>query len=180
MLLSLVGERDRLVHRGTELSMALLSDPQTSVLLRTLWRVKDKKVSPGRGNNKRPDFQELLTDVRLVVWLRQGSEETARPTLFARVQTALKRPHEVSRFGGLSLGESTHLVNEVREWRQEDMRNGRVLIPDNTGDLSLPIWPDHVSSQGTRWGQFRLKESVIEDQPDEQTWIRVKPPEINE
>jgi len=176
MLLSLVGEPDRLVHTGTELSMALLSEPQTSVLLRTLWRVKDKKVGPGLGNNKRPDFQELLTDVRLVVWLRPGSEETASPTLLARVRGALERPQEISRFGGLSLGESTHLVNEVREWRQGDIGTGRMLIPDNRGDLSLPIWADHVGSRGTRWGQFRLEGSLIETQPKEQTWISIKPP----
>jgi len=180
MLLSLVGEPDRLVHRGAELSIALVSEPEASVLLRTQWRVKDKAVGPGLGANKRPDFQELLSDVRVAVWLRPGSEETARPSLFARVQAALKRPQELSRFGGLSLGESTHLVNEVREWRGEDIGVGRVLIPDNRGDLSLPIWPDHVGSRGTRWGQFRLKESPIEAQPDEQTWISVKPPEISE
>jgi len=180
MLLSLVGEADRFVHKGAELSMALVSVPQSSIVLRTQWRIKDKAVGPGLGNNKRPDFQELLSDIRLAVWLRPGTEEKARPTLFARVKNAMERPQEVSRFGGLSLGESTHLVNEVRKWRQEDPSVGQILMPNNQGNLSLPIWPDHVGSRGTKWGQFRLKESLIEAQPDEQTWISVKPPEISE
>jgi CRISPR-associated protein Cas5t len=61
----------------------------------------------------------------------------------------------VSRFGGLSLGESTHLVDEVSDFEKVVSRHaGRVgqfyLISDR-GRLTLPVWVDHVGSAGTRY-----------------------------
>ncbi len=178
MLLSLVGEPDRLVHKGAEIAVALMSDPERSVVLRTLWRVKSYKDGPGLGNNKRPDFQELLTDIRLSLWIRKGTTEAAPTPLAQRLQSAFSKPGSVSRFGGLSLGESTHLVNEVREWRQDDQTTGRLLMPDNAGDLSMPIWPDHVGSKGTAWGQFSLREtSFLGGELPDHAWISVCPME---
>jgi CRISPR-associated protein Cas5t len=142
------------VHEGAELAMALLSEPSYSVVLRTLWRVKDRKQGPGLGNNRRPDFQELLTDTRLALWIREGADEQSKSSLASRVKEALQQPSNVSRFGGLSLGESTHLVNDVAILKDEAIR-GRLLMALDEGDLSLPIWPDHVGSI-TRWGQYRL------------------------
>jgi CRISPR-associated protein Cas5t len=37
MLLSLVGEPNRLAHQGCEIAVAVVSDPRRSVVLRTLW-----------------------------------------------------------------------------------------------------------------------------------------------
>src|SRR3712207_4042527 len=75
MLLSLVGEEDRRVHTGAEVALAMLTEPAISTVLRTSWRLKTK--SPlGMDENKRPDYQELLTDVRLALWVRQGAKET--------------------------------------------------------------------------------------------------------
>jgi CRISPR-associated protein Cas5t len=177
MLLSLVGEENRLAHPGAELAVALLSDPQRSVVLRTLWRLKDKKSAPGIGSNKRPDFQELLSDVRLSVWVRPGTDVRS-PSLCDRLNVALDRPADVRRFGGLSLGESTHLVNEVRLWRDSDPAEGRMLEQHDDGDLSLPVWPDHVGSIGTRWAQYRLTErGPLPDPLPESAWTRVVPPE---
>lgn len=179
MLLSLVGEPNRLVHLGAEVAVALLSEPYRSVVLRTLWRVKDPKVGPGLGNNKRPDFQELLSGIHLFVWVRQGANERTTPSLTARVAAALNAPADVMRFGGLCLGESTHLVDEIRPWRQGDPATGRVLLADKQGDLTLPIWPDHVGSQGTRWGQFKLNEMALHDRLPEPAWTTINPPEEN-
>jgi CRISPR-associated protein Cas5t len=149
------------------------------VVLRTLWRVKSSKEGPGLGNNRRPDFQELLTDVRLSVWVREGAAETAEPTLAQRLGCAVRSPASVSRFGGLALGESTHLVNDVRPWRSEDPTERSLLVQDNQGDLSLPIWPDHVGSKGTRWGQFRLAEKTLLDGSlPEEAWVAICPPEM--
>ena len=78
------------------------------------------------------------------------------------MQRALDAPAKVNRYGGLCLGESTHLVDEVRRWRPHDPAWGYLLAPQPDGDLSLPLWPDHVGSRGTRWGQFRLEESKVE------------------
>lgn len=173
MLLSLVGEEDRFRHEGAELALAMVSHPMRSVVLRTLWRVKNKEIGPGIGANRRPDFQELLTGVQLVVWLRNGVDEE-RPSLAERVGAALESPHSVLRFGALSLGESTHLVDEVREFRESDTAVGHFLISDLAGDLALPVWPDHVGSKGTTWGQFRLEEGKLESEPPTEVWTVIR------
>ncbi len=67
----------RHAHEGAELAIAVLSQPEYSVVLRTLWRVKSRKHGPGLGENKRPDFQELLTHIKLAVWLKKGKNEDA-------------------------------------------------------------------------------------------------------
>src|SRR5438552_17771195 len=54
MLLSLVGEPNRLRHIGSEIAVALLSTPSQSGVLRTLWRVKSKEAGPGIGENNGP------------------------------------------------------------------------------------------------------------------------------
>jgi len=177
MLLSMVGEEDRDVHIGAELAIALLSEPQRSTVLRTLWRVKDKKLPPGSGNNKRPDFQELLSPVSLSVWVRKGAKEITDCPLIDRVNSAFCSPASISRFGGLSLGESTHLVDEVRRWKEDDPAEGRMLVADLAGNLSLPLWADHVGSKGTSWGQFGLSEKrEIGAEPEPNEWIAIKPP----
>jgi CRISPR-associated protein Cas5t len=159
MLLSMVGEVNRRAHEGAEIAIAVLSEPDYSVVLRTLWRVKDRNEGPGLGNNRRPDFQELLTDVRLAVWVRKGKFERHAPPLAERIGGALERPATVARFGGLSLGESTHLIDEVSSL-DPLIKRGRLLIAEDDGDLSLPIWPDHVGA-ATRWGQYRLKNADL-------------------
>ena len=176
MLLSLVGEPDRLSHEGAEVALALLSVPERCLVLRTLWRVKNTKAGPGIGENKRPDFQELLTGIRLAVWVRQGTREVATPRLAERLRDALIRPTGTRRFGGLSCGESTHLVDEVRPLRQGDATSGQLLIRDLQGDLALPVWPDHVGSAGTRWEQYRLITSSIGPSPHKNAWTPILRP----
>lgn len=152
-LLSLVGETDRRRHVGTRVTPALLNHPPTSVVLRTVWRVK--KTPLGSPGNTRPDYQQLLTGVELVLWLDSTSEIAGDgPKLEQRVCAALSNPAEVSRFGGLSLGESTHLVDEVLPFdralpRIKD-RKGRTFLKSSQGRMSLPVWVDHVGSAGTR------------------------------
>jgi CRISPR-associated protein Cas5t len=174
MLLSMVGEVNRRVHEGAEIAIALLSEPAYSVILRTTWRVRNAKLGPGLGNNRRPDFQELLTDVRLAVWVRSGKYESSDQSLAQRVREAFASPSSVSRFGGLSLGESTHLVNEIGLLRKRGM-DCQMLFAEDEGDLSLPIWPDHVGS-ATTWGQYRLIETHIpkESPQEEKSWTAIR------
>jgi len=176
MLLSLVGETDRFAHQGVRIAIALVSKPHRSVVLRTLWRIKNKKKGLGLDENARPDFQELLTDIRLSVWLGKG-EDDRTPSLLERVYELFSNPADISRFGGLSLGESTHLVDEFRSWRVTDAAEGEMLINDEKGNLTLPIWPDHVGSKGTKWGQFRLDyRNPLNDRPNTKEWITPGPP----
>src|SRR5436190_1695823 len=99
-LLSLVGETDRRRHVGCRIAPVLLCKPATSVVLRTVWRVK--KMPLGSPGNTRPDYQQLLTDVKLLMWL--DSRDEKGDSLESRVSTAIAEPANVARFGGLSLG----------------------------------------------------------------------------
>ncbi len=175
MLCAAVGEPDRLVHRGAELAIGLLARPVLSRVVRTLWRVKDRNIPPGLGENKRPDFQELLMGIRLAVHVRSGMTEEARPALADRLDAALGAPASVTRFGGLSLGESTHLVDELRPLRTADLAEGGVewLVLDPDGPLALPVWPDHVGSAGTVFRQFRLETGGGE--PPAAAWTAIAP-----
>lgn len=162
-LLSLVGESNRRRHQGCRVTAGLVGGTARSVVLRTVWRVKKSPL--GSAGNTRPDYQQLLTGdsaftpfVELVLWL-DSSQESAdtTPGLESRIAVALDPAQRgrLSRFGGLSLGESTHLVDsvwtvdEVRA-RQFDCRPCRVFLLSDQGRMTLPVWVDHVGSAGTR------------------------------
>ncbi len=148
-LLSLVGEVDRRRHIGAKVCPALLGKPERSAVLRTLWRVK--KLPLGSPGNSRPDYQEILTGVRLVIWLDSTTEANPGPSLEDRVLLALEHPEEIDRYGGLSLGESTHLVDEVSRFAHDEPTPARAYLVQERGRLSLPVWVDHVGSAGTRY-----------------------------
>jgi CRISPR-associated protein Cas5t len=159
MPLSLMGEHERRRHRGCHGMPALPSKPATSVVLRTMWRVKSKTLS--EAQNLRPDFQQLLTHVKVGVWLDSIGEAAAERMLEERVAVALDpaRRVQVERAGGLCLGESTHHVDEVLPLaRRPDLlgRRARTFLLQEDGPHTFPVWVDHVRSAGTRWATGRL------------------------
>lgn len=151
-LLSLVGETNRRRHLGVRIVPVLVSRPETSVVLRTVWRVK--KTPLGSPGNTRPDYQQLLSGVELAIWI-DSHEEAGDERLEDRVRTCLANPASISRFGGLALGESTHLVDEVSLLENAAprlvSRAGRAFLLAERGRLTLPVWVDHVGSAGTRY-----------------------------
>ena len=158
-LLSLVGETDRERHRGCRVTAGLLNDPVRSTVLRTLWRIKEEALGQGNRSNARPDFQQLMVDADLMIWCDSGDEPDPSMGLEARVRAAIRDPASVDRFGGWSLGESTHLINDV--WAHDDGAPPsacRAFLLDAEGDLTLPVWVDHVGSAGTRHAVGRLVE----------------------
>lgn len=167
-LLSLVGETDRMRHLGCRVTAGRFGNDPPSVVLRTVWRVKNKPL--GSSGNTRPDFQQLLTDVRLLIWVDSSDEESQESNLEERIQTALSSPDTVCRFGGLSLGESTHLVNDVsvfdvdQQAAQPDS-DYLVFLENSRGRLTLPVWVDHVGSTGTVYVSGDL-ESADTSPPD--------------
>ncbi len=129
MLLSLVGETDRGRHVGARVTSGILGETETSVVLRTVWRVK--KTPLGSQGNTRPDFQELLTGaspdqpfVNLVLHVCSREERDQATTLEGRVMIALDRAqrHRVRRWGAVSLGESTHMVDSISIADPEHLR----------------------------------------------------------
>jgi CRISPR-associated protein Cas5t len=164
-LLSLVGETNRRRHLGVRVAPVLISKPEVSVVLRTIWRVKTTPL--GSAGNTRPDYQQLLTGIELVIWL--DSAEEAETNLELRVREALVNPSSVSRFGGLSLGESTHLVDEVCLVEvvkaHLDGLSGRAFVLADRGRLTLPIWVDHVGSADTVYVTGDLVDVQVMESP---------------
>ena len=174
-LLSLVGETDRYRHIGCRIGPVLIGKPEKSTILRTVWRTKSKKLRMGDGNNRTPAQQELLTGVQLVLWLDSVDEKAAGPYLERRVEDALTRPELLERFGGLSLGESTHLIDEVKLFPGNAAETGAIFVCAERGRLTLPVWVDHVGSQGTRYVTGDLL-TVPLTAPDGTQLPRIEPP----
>ena len=169
-LLSLVGEIDRARHEYVSVTCGLIGTPDKSVVLRTVWRVKSKPL--GSAGNTRPDYQQLLTNIQLVMWIDSSRELDQSATLESRVRDALSPDarSRIERFGGLSMGESTHLVDEVlqldRYAAREPEQSVRMFVLKDRGRMTLPIWVDHVGSAGTRYVTGDLESRAVGDAPE--------------
>ncbi|MCP6760092.1 MAG: type I-MYXAN CRISPR-associated protein Cas5/Cmx5/DevS [Fischerella sp. CENA71] len=172
MLLSMVGEMDRYKHCGTRLAIALLSQPQKSTVIRTFRRFKKKDIHD--PSNARPDYQELLTDIRFITWVDAGLDNS-QPTLPERLQMAFANPASINRFGGLCLGESRDLVNAVtllpKNYQGQSLQ---WLVCDENGLLTLPYWVDHVGSKDTRWQRYLILEPSDLYHPPESAWTLIQ------
>lgn len=177
-LLSLVGETNRRRHQGCRVTAGIAGRTARSVVLRTVWRVK--KTPLGSAGNTRPDYQQLLTGdsastpfIDFVLWLDSSDEPTEAPNrLESRIVIALdpSRRGELHRFGALSLGESTHLVDSI--WTLDEVRarqlarlRCRIFLLSDHGRMTLPVWVDHVGSAGTRYVVGDLVEHNLSPPP---------------
>lgn len=157
-LLSLVGETDRVRHVGARVSVGLFNQPVVSTVLRTLWRIKDTHAGQGNGMNARPDLQQLVIDSDVLLICDSREERDPSSGLEFRVLRAMRAPHEIERFGGWCLGESTHLINDVWLLAGEVLpRRCEVFVLDPGGAVTLPVWVDHVGSRGTRYAVGRIE-----------------------
>lgn len=171
MLLSLVGETDAQKHCGVKLAIAMLSQPQKSRVLRKMRRFKD--IPLGNSKNTSPEHQEILTNIRFIVWVESSLEKT-KPNLVERIKQAKTNPASVKRFGCLYLGESNDLVNSIRLASEDLLSQPKQwLVKDNTGNITLPYWVDHVGSRETRWQRYSLEELDFKMPPDS-SWTMIK------
>lgn len=170
-LLSLVGEEDMKAHFGVKLAIGIVGNE--SPISRIVRKQRHHKFSKQHlktypsSQFSKPNHQEILTDVQIALRLN-SSEESATVTLEERVAIALSSPAQITRFGGLSLGESWALVNGIRYYRESD---GAVcwLVKDRRGLISLPVWIDRATGQG-RFQRFSLGEF------GEDCWVSVEAP----
>lgn len=173
-LLSMVGEIDRDRHIGVRCTAGLLNNPDRSTVLRKLWRIKElggkNNATQGNGTNVRPDYQHLLTNIKLIVFVDSTDEESNSENLESRIRIATdpKKRSQINRFGGLSFGESTHMVDELS--LVEDLASFKterldVYLNDVSGNLTLPVWVDHVGRAGTRYTTGRIRS--LKDKPQE-------------
>lgn len=163
LLLSLVGEPDLSAHLGVQLALGVLGDdPPISRIVRKQRHHKFSKSHMGTypsSKFSKPNHQELLTDLRVTIKL-DSTQEKASVKLTDRIEIALSTPSAISRFGGLSLGESWAMVNGIRFYRETDGAI-RWLVKDHRGLISLPIWINRSTGQGTfqrySFGDFEEK-----------------------
>jgi CRISPR-associated protein Cas5t len=165
MLLSLVGvvREDKALHRGAEMALAVARLPQQSTVFRKLRRGEMLE-------DTRPDYQDLLIDLELWVWLRRG-RESGSPTLAEKVLEAISNPISITRFGGLSLGESSYLVNTIVR-REPPDQDGIFLQPDTKGFYSMPRWVDYEDAMETRSMRFALVARPLQSGP-EGCWVEI-------
>ena len=172
MLLSMVGEINRYKHCGVKIAIALLSQPQKSTVIRTFRRFKKKDIHD--PTNARPDYQELLSDIRFITWVNSQGDRS-QPTLSERLQEALTNPASIDRFGGLCLGESRDLVNSVTVFQENNrIQSLQWLVQNEDGLLTLPYWVDHVGSKGTRWKRYLILKSSEFSNPPESAWTTIQ------
>ena len=138
------------------MTAGLANSPEISGVLRTMWRCKNRKEAPGVGLNACPDHQQLVVGADLIIWCDSSSEPGPFPGLEKRVERAIQEPASIQRHGGLSLGESTHLINEI-SILGKDIPSSRTFLLDARGDLTLPVWVDHVGSSKTRFAVGNLE-----------------------
>lgn len=149
----------------------MISQPQKSQILRKMRRFKVKDYSDSR--NSIPEHQEILTDIKFVVWIDSEMEEV-ESNLAERIYQAKINPSSVRRFGCLYLGESSDLVNSVKLASEEHITDCKWwLVQDSEGKMTLPYWVDHVGSKGTRWLRYSLKK-LSEDVPSDSSWTVIQ------
>lgn len=182
MLLSLIGvereDKDR--HIGLRIAIAMAENAEDSFwqrrekgrIFRKFRRVAQAKKNADPLADRRPDYQELL--LGLVFWLWIDDSQAKHP-LCGEIRKALdpSKRGKIVRHGALSLGESSHMVNEISTGRP--CGRGRYVAPCKNGFLSMPIWSDHNTDRPTLHNfEIREPEELAND-PPEACWITVAP-----
>lgn len=181
MLLSMLGisREDKACHRGAEMAIAV----GTMTWERDARRWAFAPDLPGRSKvfrklrrgsdleNARPDYQDLLIDLAVWIWLRPGNDPGV-PPLSTRAPAALREPARIRRYGGLSLGESSYLVDTVGLDNRPPARL-RFLVPDRSGFYALPTWVDHVERKNTVLERFRISEPAPTSESLASAWFRI-------
>jgi CRISPR-associated protein Cas5t len=173
LLLSLVGEVNMQVHVGVKIAIGIIgNEPPISRIVRKQrhhkFGVKHLGTYPSSQFSK-PNHHELLTDVQVAIDVN-SSEEAALLKLEERLAIALSTPSQITRFGGLSLGESWAMVNGVRAYRETD-GTIRWLMKDNRGLIGLPVWINRETTQGT-FQRFGWCEGEFSDD----CWVKISAP----
>lgn len=185
MLLSLAGvereDRDR--HSGIRMAIALAENADTELWqrrekARVLRKFRRVAQNPGKGKiadplaDRRPDYQELLLGLQFWLWLDDACSQLSLSDSVRRALDPDLRG-EVIRHGALCLGESSHMINDIRV--DLPRGKGRFVAPSERGYLTMPIWTDHVSDR-SRMQTFEIRDpDEIYRFPPEDCWIDIAP-----
>lgn len=149
-LLSLVGETDMQRHRGVKMAIALASKPQTNIVMRRMRRLKAADLNS--PSNSKPDFQEILSGIKIIVGVDSTEDIN---NLENRIIQALTNPETIERFGGLSLGESRDLINDI-QIIEKPSESLQWLTQNTKGKIKLPLRVDYLGSKNTKMENFSL------------------------
>ena len=181
MLLSLCGiERDdKHKYARVHLALATEGEPEVARVFRKLRRVAQSNKNADPLLDRRPDYQDLVLWLKLWVWVNDRAAENSLVTVIKKALDK-ERCSSITRFGGLSLGESSHLVDAISLVEHCDGK-GNFLISDEKGTLDLPVWVDHPCSGKDRCNlrRFGLTSQIDLKGPPEgdARWITIEPPD---
>lgn len=170
LLLSLTGvpREQAHEHAGVRLAIGVNHPRPISTVVRKMRR-DPASAKRGAPPQFRPEYQELLTDLKIWCMIAPPAEQESC-ALLERIQLALDSPAQISRFGALSLGESAFLVDEV-SWASSPPERCAVLTPAAHGFYKLPVWVDHADRTQTRQARFELVDGKL----TEDTLVSISP-----
>lgn len=123
---------------GSEIAIGVKRFGKESVLLRKGRREPQNSKTDAPPEHYTPDRQCVLTGLELYFAIEDGN---AQASLCETVRHAYEHPEEITRYGGFSLGESGHLIQEFRLLGGEPDCL-KVVAPNPKGTLALPVYND--------------------------------------
>lgn len=180
MLLSLVGvereEKER--HVGVKIAVALQGQPECGRIFRKFRRVAQSKNDADPLTDRRPDYQELVLWLKFWIWVDDTEMENP---LAQKIGEALDKDRRkaITRHGALCLGESSHMVNEIKLAVGNvapTANEGRFLARDKTGFLTMPVWTDYRDDISHVETFTLLEPEPLPVHPlEEEKWVTVAP-----
>ena len=180
MLLSLIGveREEKAQHANVKIAVALQDQPESGRIFRKFRRVAQARKNADPLTDRRPDYQELVLWLKFWLWVDDSKAENP---LTEKINAALdeKRRRNIVRHGALCLGESSHMVNEIKLAvgdANPTEKEGRFLVQDESGFLTMPVWTDH-KNDASRVETFTLLEpEPLPAYPSEEAkWITIAP-----
>ena len=181
MLLSLIGveREEKARHAGVKIAVALQDQPESGRIFRKFRRVGQSKKGADPLTDRRPDYQEFVLWLKFWLWVDDSEAGTPLNEELCKALDAEQR-RDVTRHGALCLGESSHMVNEIKlavEDAAPAEREGRLLVRDETGFLTMPVWTDHRNDVPCVETFTLLEPAPLPAYPlEEEKWITIAPP----
>ena len=178
MLLSLAGveREEKEKHIGVKIALALQDQPEVRRIFRKFRRVAQSKKGADPLTDRRPDYQELVLWLKFWLWV---DDTEARNPLAEKIGEALDRERRknIIRHGALCLGESSHMVNEIKVAAGNvtpTENEGRFLVRNKIGFLTMPVWTDHNNDVPHVETFTLLEPGPLPAYPlEKEKWIRV-------